>query len=237
MAGEKSGARLDDEVEGYVGELVDGQRHGLGTQTYPNGASYTGEWKDNHPDGWGVIRTTSGRQTIGRLEINQRHGRGVQFFANGEDDDNNRIYWEHGELVSQAEWFVEDNAQAFEAETRRMRIPLSDNCVFSKEERTYILAELAGDWILEVPGMSGLALLSIAYLHQKGVMQGDISSRQGLSKLLAKDSKGIAAFCRKRNLSPANSERLAHWAEWSRSSEKEAAEDYLRSAIFRRHAL
>ncbi len=237
MAGEKSGARLDDEVEDYVGELVDGERHGLGTQTYPNGASYTGEWKDDHPDGWGVIRTKNGRQFIGRLEINQRHGRGVQFFANGEEDDNNRLYWEDGELVSQAEWFVEDNAQIFEAETRQMRIPLSDDCVLSKQERIYILTELAGDSILEVPGMFGLALLSIAYLHQNDVMQGDISSPQGLSKLLAKDSKGIAAFCRKWKLSTVDSERLAHWAEWSRSSEKEAIEDYLRSAIFGRYAL
>jgi hypothetical protein len=215
----------------YAGEFLDSQRHGLGMQTYPNGAAYTGEWKDNHPDGWGVIRTTDGRQTIGRLEINKRHGRGVQFFANGEEDDNNRIYWEEGELISQAEWFVKDNAQDFESEIRRLGIPLSDDCVLSKEERTYILAELAGDWILEVPGMFGLALLSIAYLHQKDVMQGDIYSRQAFSKVLAKDSKGIAAFCRKRKLSTLDSERLAQWAEWSRSSEKNAFEDCLKKRL------
>ena len=81
---------------GFVGDLVDGVRHGYGVQTYRNGAKYAGEWKSDHPDGWGVILAADGRQSVGRFAINPRHGRGVQFFVNGEIDDNERVYWEEG---------------------------------------------------------------------------------------------------------------------------------------------
>jgi hypothetical protein len=229
MTREESDTRLDDKVDGYAGELVDGQRHGLGTQTYPNGATYTGEWKDNHPDGWGVIRTTSGRQTIGRLEINQRHGRGVQFFANGEDDDNNRIYWEEGELISQSEWFSREQAQDFISETKRLGIPFFGEGPLSRREKIYIITELADDSFLELPGVFHLAMMSSVYIHKQGIIDGDISSSNGLAGLLASGPERIAAFCKDRNLPTEICERLVLWAEWTKSEERARIENFLRA--------
>ena len=80
----------------FAGKFLDSQRHGLGTQTYANGATYTGGWKDDHPEGWGVICTVDWKHVFGRFGINKRHGRGVQFFENGQDGGNNRIYWGEG---------------------------------------------------------------------------------------------------------------------------------------------
>ena len=39
----------------YVGEVKDGERHGRGTLTYPDGANYEGEFKDGKP--WTVTFT------------------------------------------------------------------------------------------------------------------------------------------------------------------------------------
>ena len=211
----------------YAGEFLDSQRHGLGTQTYPNDATYTGEWKDNHPDGWGVIRAADGRQTIGRLEINRRHGRGVQFFANGEDDDNNRIYWEGGELISQSEWFTREQSEEFVSKTRRMGIPFCGDGKLSPQEKIYILTELADGSILDLTGIFDLAMMSIGHIHKIEIMNADISSPDGLAGLLALGPERIAAFCKDRDLPNEICERLVLWAEWSQSEERSRIERFL----------
>ena len=205
----------------YAGEFLDSQRHGLGTQTYANGATYTGGWKDDHPEGWGVICTVDGKHVFGRFGINQRHGRGVQFFENGDDDDNNRIYWEEGELISQSEWFSREQAQNFVSETNRLGIPFCDNGPLSRQEKIHILAELADDSFLELPGVFHLAMESTVYIHKQGIMDGDISTQNGLASVLGLGQAEILAFSRERALPVASGERLALWAEWSISEEKE----------------
>ena len=39
----------------YYGNFVDGKRHGVGQLFYPAGSKYIGEFKDNHPDGYGTM--------------------------------------------------------------------------------------------------------------------------------------------------------------------------------------
>ena len=213
----------------YVGQFLDSQRDGMGTQTYANGASYTGAWKDDHPEGWGVICTGEGKHAIGRLELNQRHGHGVLFFENGERDDNNRIYWDEGELLPQADWFVRDNARQFEDVLRSLGMTFSGYGGLTREEKLFVVWELYDDWVENVPGMRGiglslvssvLALFSGAVLGGVGKMRGVLQSTQ------VRDD-----FCRQNNLNELDRARLAHWAEWSVSAEQEALVDCLRRAL------
>jgi len=44
----------------YVGEMIDGKRHGHGTMTYPDGDSFTGEFKDDISEE-GVFTYSDGR--------------------------------------------------------------------------------------------------------------------------------------------------------------------------------
>ena len=37
----------------YEGEMLNGKRHGYGTQNWPDGASYEGQWKDHKAHGKG----------------------------------------------------------------------------------------------------------------------------------------------------------------------------------------
>ena len=45
----------------YVGEFVDGKRHGQGTMTHPDGAKYVGQWKDSIPNGEGTYTFADGK--------------------------------------------------------------------------------------------------------------------------------------------------------------------------------
>ena len=221
----KCGARS---IDGFVGDLVDGERHGYGVHTYPNGAKYAGEWKGDHPDGWGVIQTADGSLCVGRFEINQRHGCGVQFFANGEIDDNDRVYWAGGVLVEQSEWFARESLREFEAEIRRIGLPFCKGGGLSSEEKLHILAELSGDWILGLPGMLRLAMMATAHLNRKEFLKNEIFSQKKLSEVLAMNADQIITFFKKNNLSQGDRETLVCWVAWSKSEEREAADAHLR---------
>lgn len=212
----------------YAGEFVDSQRHGIGTQAYPNGAVYTGGWKDDHPEGWGVIRTAEGRQVMGRLEINQRHGRGVQFFENGNDDDNNRVYWEEGEFIDQAEWFTREQVRVFAKECLGQGIPFSEGSKLSDQEKIYVLSDITDVSLNDLEEFSGLAMMAMAHVFKTEVMQADCCEDGELAGLLASGLTGIDAFCSERNLSPAIRERLLLWSDWSKSEERQRVEAFLR---------
>lgn len=218
----------------YAGDFLDSQRHGLGIQTYANGAVYAGGWKDDRPEGWAVIRTAQGRQLIGRLGINQRHGRGVQFFENGENDDNNRIYWEGGEFICQAEWFNREQTDAFIEESQQMGIPFCNDDKLAQQEKIFILTEFVDDSILELPGMFELAMMSTAYVFKSGIMNADISSSDELKSLFGEDTSGLDSFCEERELSVITRKRLELWAEWSKSEEKARIENFLKGGSFER---
>lgn len=51
----------------YAGEWKDDKRNGQGTMAYPNGATYVGEWKDNKYNGQGTFTSPDGRILKGRF--------------------------------------------------------------------------------------------------------------------------------------------------------------------------
>lgn len=73
-------AGLDNEL--YKGDLVDGKRDGFGTQIFPNGYKYTGEWKKNHAQGKGRLEYTDGTYYEGEFNKN-RIQEGILSYFNG----------------------------------------------------------------------------------------------------------------------------------------------------------
>lgn len=215
-------------ISGFAGEILDGKRHGYGVQTYLSGAKYAGEWKFDFPDGWGVIQAADGSLCVGRFEINQRHGSGVQFFANGEDDDNNRIYWEEGVLIEQSEWFDRENRRELGAEIRRIGMPFCNGGGLSSEEKLHIVAELSGDWILGLPGMLRLAMMATVHLNRTEFLGNEIFSQEKLREVLAMNADQIITFFKKNNLCQGDRERLVRWAAWSKSEERKLVDAHLR---------
>ncbi len=49
----------------YVGEVKDGERHGRGTLTLPDGEKYEGEFKDGKKDGRGTLTYPDGEKYEG----------------------------------------------------------------------------------------------------------------------------------------------------------------------------
>ena len=67
----------------YVGEKKDGQPHGQGTYTYPDGKTYVGEFKDGDIHG-GTATYPDGRKYEGEWKDWRYHGQGTETFPNGE---------------------------------------------------------------------------------------------------------------------------------------------------------
>jgi hypothetical protein len=59
----------------YVGEWKDNKRHGKGTYTWSSGHTYVGEWKDNKRHGQGTYTSSSGDQFVGEFKNNTMFGR------------------------------------------------------------------------------------------------------------------------------------------------------------------
>ena len=59
----------------YVGEFKDSARHGKGTYTWSSGHTYVGEWKDNKRNGLGTYTSASGDQFVGEFKNNIPYGR------------------------------------------------------------------------------------------------------------------------------------------------------------------
>jgi len=215
----------------YVGEFKDSIRHGIGTQAYPNGASYTGGWNDNEPDGWGVIRTLDGNQLIGKFEINQRHGQGVQFYKDGINDDNNRQYWEEGELISQPEWFTRLNKNNFILATNNTQIPFDDSVDLPREEKIFILLELNDDWIFDCEKIEELSMRSAIYMHKLDTFNSNLFANIEWKSILLKSSNEIEIYCNENNLSKAIYTRLIKWCEWSKSDEKIIIENHFKLSL------
>ncbi|KAL1503308.1 hypothetical protein AB1Y20_011360 [Prymnesium parvum] len=68
----------------YVGEVLDGLRHGVGTFTAPGGLpAYEGEWSHGMRHGRGVLAYEDGAKYDGEWFHDERHGEGVMTYANG----------------------------------------------------------------------------------------------------------------------------------------------------------
>ncbi|KAH9592382.1 Alsin [Schistosoma haematobium] len=68
----------------YIGDVVDGIRHGFGTYTDSNGLQYTGQWKNGKKQGKGRLNyTTDGSiHYDGEWDSGLRHGYGVYHYSN-----------------------------------------------------------------------------------------------------------------------------------------------------------
>lgn len=60
----------------YVGDCLDGRRHGKGW-TRTNEGEYEGEWKDDQMCGWGVFSYSNGERYEGSFRAGKFHGKGV----------------------------------------------------------------------------------------------------------------------------------------------------------------
>ena len=67
----------------YVGVFKDGERNGQGTYTYSDGDKYEGEWKDGKYHGQGTYTFKDGSKYVGEWKDDKYHGQGT-WFGKGE---------------------------------------------------------------------------------------------------------------------------------------------------------
>ncbi|KAE8443477.1 hypothetical protein EG329_001874 [Mollisiaceae sp. DMI_Dod_QoI] len=60
----------------YVGDLVDGKRHGYGTSYTPDGGTQTGNWLNDQPEGFSIAKYLAGSTYAGEWKQNEWHGNG-----------------------------------------------------------------------------------------------------------------------------------------------------------------
>ena len=63
--------------------MLDGKRHGKGSITYPDGASYEGDWHNDWRHGHGEYKYTDGTWYKGQWEMGNRQGEGLCTYADG----------------------------------------------------------------------------------------------------------------------------------------------------------
>ena len=68
----------------YVGEFKNGKKHGQGTETYPNGSKYVGEFKNGKYHGQGTFTYSDGRKYVGEFKKWKQHGKGVSTARDGQ---------------------------------------------------------------------------------------------------------------------------------------------------------
>ena len=66
----------------YVGEFKGGKRH-QGTYTFANGNEYVGEWRDSKQNGQGTLTFANGDKYFGEFKDGKRNGQGTYTLANG----------------------------------------------------------------------------------------------------------------------------------------------------------
>jgi hypothetical protein len=85
----------------YVGEALNGLKHGTGKFTWASGHVYVGEYVNDKRTGQGTYTWPTGEFYEGSFENNARHGQGKQY-----DKDGNLVQqgiWENGDYVGTAE--------------------------------------------------------------------------------------------------------------------------------------
>jgi hypothetical protein len=68
----------------YVGEFKNGKKHGQGTQTWSDGDKYEGEHKDGKKDGQGTYTWSDGSKYVGEFKNGKQHGKGVSTARDGQ---------------------------------------------------------------------------------------------------------------------------------------------------------
>ncbi len=75
----------------YLGQVVDGKRHGKGVMYYKNRNKYTGDYVDDRKQGRGVYTWRNGETYDGEWKDGKRTGKGVYCYQNGEQYDGDFI--------------------------------------------------------------------------------------------------------------------------------------------------
>ena len=79
----------------YIGELINGKRHGQGTAIWSNGDKYEGNWINDLRNGYGISISVSGNKYLGEHKEGFRHGQGTYIWADGSVWEG---IWKDGEL-------------------------------------------------------------------------------------------------------------------------------------------
>ncbi len=74
---------LDNEIESYEGDYVDGKRHGYGRIKGRNGLIYTGEFKNGIIEGQGVMTLKNGYKYEGDFKDGKAYGNGTIYYLDG----------------------------------------------------------------------------------------------------------------------------------------------------------
>jgi len=67
----------------YVGNFKDNKRNGYGTLTHSNGAKYVGNFKDDLPNGYGTLTYSHGSKYVGNFKNGKENGYGTLTYSNG----------------------------------------------------------------------------------------------------------------------------------------------------------
>lgn len=92
----------------YIGEFVDGLRHGHGQQTFSNGDTYAGEWRFGHMHGKGVYDWVDDSKYVGTFVKGHMEGKGIITLPNGESYDGE---WKSGLAEGNGEYVKEDGSK------------------------------------------------------------------------------------------------------------------------------
>ena len=68
----------------YIGEFLNGKKHGKGIYTSDKGSRYTGRWKNDKLNGFGTFQFWFGDKYTGEWKDDKFHGWGVWIKANKE---------------------------------------------------------------------------------------------------------------------------------------------------------
>ena len=69
----------------YKGEWKNEKPNGLGVMTYPDGQKYVGRWKDDKRNGQGTFTYPDGGKYVGRWKDDKRNGQGTLTYPNGRE--------------------------------------------------------------------------------------------------------------------------------------------------------
>ncbi len=92
----------------YIGDIVNGKRHGKGTMTWPEGRKYIGEWENDKVHGWGINTMPNGRKYEGEQDHDIPEGQGTLTYPNGNKyvgefrdgaPSGGRYYWTDGRVT------------------------------------------------------------------------------------------------------------------------------------------
>ena len=100
----------------YEGAFVNGQRHGMGYESFGSGAAYEGMFQNDVRHGKGIVVTADGGRYEGEFQNGEKHGYGTLFSANGRKMSEGQF--QQGMRHGSGTIFNKDGSKAYEGEFR-----------------------------------------------------------------------------------------------------------------------